>query len=447
MPELTLQDIEQITIDIRRQEVGYSHLLEELVDHVCCDVENEMLKGLSFSEAYKIVLMKIGPDQFRQIQKDTLFAVDLNYRHMKSTMKISGIAGTILLSFAALFKIQHWPFAGIMMTLGAFALAFVFLPSSLGVLWKETHNRKRLFLFISAFITGSLFIAGTLFKVQHWPAAGIILLISFLAALFMFFPSIISMIFADEADRSSRGVTTTAALGAIIYIMGLLFKIQHWPFASMLLIIGIFVLAFIALPWFTWLRWKDETAITPKFIFLLLACLSIIVPGALISMNLQYGYQEGQYSNIERQEAFSDYLSQSNSQLISEISDTSDIRTIGNIHSKTISLLTHIDDLKIKMTVQAGEQTGISEFLIPGTVYRDELDGMINQYISFIDEFLPGHFTDIVDPFLVLPSADDKSISPLSGLNSLGLLGSSILTCENAALRRIQNNKNLSAKR
>ena len=72
-------------------------------------------------------------------------------------MKISGIAGTVLLGFGALFKIQHWPLAGTMTTLGAVTLALVFMPSALGVLWKETHSRKRLFLFISAFLAGMLF--------------------------------------------------------------------------------------------------------------------------------------------------------------------------------------------------------------------------------------------------------------------------------------------------
>ena len=44
------------------------------------------------------------------------------------------------------------------MSLGALILAFVFLPSALNVLWKETHNRKRLFLVISAFFAGMLLI-------------------------------------------------------------------------------------------------------------------------------------------------------------------------------------------------------------------------------------------------------------------------------------------------
>ena len=60
MPELSLHHIDQISHDISRQEITFSHLLEDLIDHVCCDVENEMQKGLNFSEAYQQVKKKNG---------------------------------------------------------------------------------------------------------------------------------------------------------------------------------------------------------------------------------------------------------------------------------------------------------------------------------------------------------------------------------------------------
>jgi hypothetical protein len=105
MPELSLNDIDQISRDVNRQEITFSHLLEELIDHLCCDVENEMKKGLSFAEAYRSIKQKMGPRRIKEIQEETLYAVDTKYRKMKNTMKISGIAGTVLLGFAATFKI------------------------------------------------------------------------------------------------------------------------------------------------------------------------------------------------------------------------------------------------------------------------------------------------------------------------------------------------------
>ena len=167
MPELTLRDIEHIRREVNGQDICFSHLAEELIDHLCCDVENEMAGGLTFQDAYRNVKEKLGNRRLKEIQEETLFATDTKYRNMKNTMKISAIAGTVMIGFAALFKIMHWSGAGIMLTLGSLLLAFVFLPSALTVLWKETHSSKKLFLYISAFITAMLFIAGVTAKVQH----------------------------------------------------------------------------------------------------------------------------------------------------------------------------------------------------------------------------------------------------------------------------------------
>ncbi|MCU0460363.1 MAG: hypothetical protein MUE37_14910 [Bacteroidales bacterium] len=155
MPDLRVSDIDLIKQDVMSNEICFSHLADELIDHLCCDVENEMAGGLSFRDAWLKVKGSMGNRRLREIQEETLFAVDTKYRNMKNTMKISAIAGTIMLGFAALFKIMHWPGAGIMLTLGSLLLAFVFMPSALTVLWKETHSGKKLFLYVSAFITSN----------------------------------------------------------------------------------------------------------------------------------------------------------------------------------------------------------------------------------------------------------------------------------------------------
>ena len=72
MPELSIQNIERITRDVRKQEIVFSHLLDELIDHICCDVENEMQNGLTFLEAYSKVKQKIGSRRLKEIQEETL---------------------------------------------------------------------------------------------------------------------------------------------------------------------------------------------------------------------------------------------------------------------------------------------------------------------------------------------------------------------------------------
>jgi uncharacterized protein with PQ loop repeat len=184
-----------------------------------------------------------------------------------------------------------------MMSLGALFLAFIFLPSALSVLWKETHNTKRLFLFLSAFFAGILFIIGTLFKIQHWPMAGAILTLSALSGILFFIPALALSRFSDQENKAKRPVYILGAAGIVFYVAGLLFKIQHWPLATVFLVTGILLLFFLAFPLFTWLTWKEENHVSSRFIFLVIGSLLIIVPGALINLNLQHFYQEYYYTN------------------------------------------------------------------------------------------------------------------------------------------------------
>ena len=258
MPELSLLNIDQISNDIRKQEITFPHLAEELIDHICCDVEYEMKSGLSFHDAYLAVKEKIGHRRLKEIQEETLYAVDTKYRQMKSTMKISAIAGTVLLGFAALFKIMHWWGAGIMMILGAFILAFVFMPSALTVLWKETHSGKRLFLYISAFVTAMLFIIGVVSKIQHWPLAALIMMVASLSGIFAFIPALLAAKLKDQENRSKKIVYILGAAGLIFYTLALLCKIQHWPGASLFMVCGVVIIFLVVFPWYTWITWKED---------------------------------------------------------------------------------------------------------------------------------------------------------------------------------------------
>lgn len=284
MPDLTLQNIDRVSIDILKEEIVFSHLPDELIDHICCDIEYEMQSGLDFEEAYEKVRLKIGSRRLKEVQEETLYAVDTKYRHMKNTMKISAITGTVLLGFASLFKIHHWPSAGIMMTLGAICLALIFLPSALGVLWKETKSGKRIFLFISAFLAGMFFILGILFKVQHWPGAGLMLSLSYLSGVIFFIPALVFSLFRDPERRAKRPAYILAFAGVTLHMLGLLFKIQHWPYSGLLLTTGMSILFVIALPLYTWIKWKDEKYVKAEYIYLLIGSLAILIPSVLISI-------------------------------------------------------------------------------------------------------------------------------------------------------------------
>jgi hypothetical protein len=474
MPELSLHHIDQISRDISRQEITFSHLLEDLIDHVCCDVENEMQTGLNFAEAYHRVKKKMGLRRLKEIQEETLYAVDTKYRFMKNTMKISGVAGTVLFGLAALFKIQHWPGAGQMMTLGALLLAFVFLPSALSVLWKETHNRKRIFLVISAFFSGMLFILGTLFKIQHWPMAGSILTLAAISGILFFIPALALSRLSDQENKDKRPAYILGAAGIVLFCAGMLFKMQHWPLATLFIIIGIILLCFLAFPMFTWLTWKEESHISSKFIFLVIGFLLIVVPGAMITLNLQHSYQAYYYSNNDQQSVLYDYLFRNTSSLISRYKDSLNYHEMEQLHSKTTGILTIISNIEEKMVQESegkpdkpavsasqismtktGQKILYSElsrpfdpipvkvFLMPGCSTRKELNSSMAEYVNYLTSITRAEdllkYKKMLDAEIFLPAGnpDKGEISLMAGLHTLEIMKNGLLTVESCVLKTI----------
>jgi hypothetical protein len=471
MPDLSLHNIEEIALDIKKQEITFSHLLDDLIDHVCCDVEYEMQKGLSFGDAYIRVKKKMGSRRrIKEIQEETLYAVDSKYRNMKNTMKISGIAGTIMFGFATLFKIQHWPMAGVTMLLGAFILAFVFMPSALVVLWKETHNRNRLFIFISGFVTGMLFIFGTLFKIQHWPVAGIILSLSVLSAIFFFIPSLLINRLADPENKPKRLVYILGAAGAILYVAGTLFKIQHWPLASLFMVLSLIILFMVVLPWYTWLTWREERNISASFIFIIIGSLLIIVPGVLINLNLQNMYNGGYYPHLAQEEKLFDVSLSINKSLLAQYRDSLCYREMELLHGKTLSVVSFLDTVESRMVIKSEGKSGKAsvstdsvpqsvnrfeisntllkdpfnkvparELLMPGCSVRQELNKVLAEYMSYVASLDPDRnpdkFRGLLDPSIYLPSQSDLTL--LSALHTLDILKNNIVAVESHMLASI----------
>lgn len=473
MPELSLNNIDQISRDIRNQEITFSHLLEDLIDHICCDVENEMKRGLLFADAYRVVKNKMGSRRIKEIQEETLYAVDTKYRNMKKTMRISGIAGTILMGFAAMFKIQHWPYAGIMLTLGALILAFVFMPSALGVLWKESHNKKRILLFISAFFAGMFFILGIVIKIQHWPGAGIILSLAAISGILLFVPALVLSKLTNQEYRAKIPVYILGTLGMIDYIIGMFFKIQHWPMATTFMATGMVVLCFLTFPIFTWITWKEANHISSRFIFMIIGFLLIVIPGTMISLNLQNSYQNNYYRNNSQQTFMNNYLFKNNRITMSRL-DSLSYRRAELMHDRTRAVMTIISNIEEKMVLQsesasdrsavkpnliyateAGKEIEYSLLSIPFDTYppklflssgsstKQELNVSLAEYTSYLTTLMSAEdvlkYRKMIDTETFLPEAylQKGSMTLMSALHSLEMMKNGLLTVESSLLNEI----------
>jgi hypothetical protein len=108
---------------------------------------------------------------------------------MKKLIYISGLIAAIVLTVGTSFKIQHWPGAGILLTISITFFALFFVPAAL--LNNYQHVKKNAYLYISIFLTLLFSFAAALFKIQHWPGAGILVLIALIVPFLIFLPAYI----------------------------------------------------------------------------------------------------------------------------------------------------------------------------------------------------------------------------------------------------------------
>jgi hypothetical protein len=107
---------------------------------------------------------------------------------MKQKIYILGLITAIIISTGIILKVNHWPGAGILITAGIFILVFIFLPAALINNYKAEGNSQNRLLYIVTWITCFFVFIGMLFKVMHWPYAGIGLLIALPFPYIVFLP-------------------------------------------------------------------------------------------------------------------------------------------------------------------------------------------------------------------------------------------------------------------
>jgi hypothetical protein len=188
MADLTEQNIREIEVLVEARGVEMQELSYDLVDHICCMIEEKMESGINYASALEESIASFGKKGIRQIQEETTFLLTKNILAMRRTMHITGITAAILLLLGSIFKIQHWPGAAVMYILGAAALCFLFMPLFLTVRIKEKPGKLITISNIIGALGGAMLCIGILFKIMHWPFANILMNLGGFSLMLIFLP-------------------------------------------------------------------------------------------------------------------------------------------------------------------------------------------------------------------------------------------------------------------
>ena len=268
-----------IESDIKNAGLIISVLQEELIDHVCCEVEALMTGGKDFTEAYAIVKINVNLGTLQSIEKNTLLLIDKKYALMKTFMKISSNISLVFIAIGTLMKIYGLEGANIILVLGFAVLCIVFIPSLIYSFRKEHVNK---FLFKISALTGSIaFACGILFKVMSWTGANILLIISYFLILAISLPALLIDISKNSPDDTTRRLNTFGVLSLMVFVLSTMFKMFQLPGALILMITGAVMLVSIYLPAITYREFKKSGIITGRFIFLIILSIYVLTMSML----------------------------------------------------------------------------------------------------------------------------------------------------------------------
>ncbi len=84
MVELNAEQIKLVADHLAEDGLNYQPLQAELLDHVCCMIEEEMQNGMLFEEASKTVFEFFGKDELKNLQEQTISLTNKKSSFMKN---------------------------------------------------------------------------------------------------------------------------------------------------------------------------------------------------------------------------------------------------------------------------------------------------------------------------------------------------------------------------
>ncbi|HUX94441.1 MAG TPA: hypothetical protein VMV47_01805 [Bacteroidales bacterium] len=144
---------------------------------------------------------------------------------MKQKIYILGLITTVIIILGTLFKINHWPGAAIMIISGMVTLVLIFIPLALRNNFRTEGNRQHPGLYIVIWITCFVVFGGMLFKIMHWPGAGVALSLA-LPFPYVFFLPIYLVVTSRIKDYDINNTVNVLFLLAVISVFSALLALN-----------------------------------------------------------------------------------------------------------------------------------------------------------------------------------------------------------------------------
>ena len=138
---------------------------------------------------------------------------------MKKIIYFIALITTFLIVSGSLFKIMHLPGAAVMIIIGSFSFAFLFIPLIILKKFKEESFLKDQIIYSLGIILGTVLGLGFIFKIMHWPMATVLMLSSIILFNFLYVPAYFISRYNREELRYSTIINSVMmfSFGSILF--------------------------------------------------------------------------------------------------------------------------------------------------------------------------------------------------------------------------------------
>ncbi len=189
MYNISDSQVDFILDDIKKRGVELEDLQNNLLDHVCCIIENKMSSNQNFNEFYENTISKFYKTNLAEIEEETKNLLTFkNFYAMKRTMKITGIISTIFIILGVFLRLMHWPGSGLLLVVGLPLFGLIFMPLVIALKFKDDSQKKEKIIFSIGIAIGMIGLLGIGAKIMYWPLQYFLLRISFILFFTIFIP-------------------------------------------------------------------------------------------------------------------------------------------------------------------------------------------------------------------------------------------------------------------
>jgi hypothetical protein len=147
-------------------------------------------------------------------------------------MKLAEKILILIAIIGLIFKLMNWPFAGLILTISLTSLSILYIGFSYFLYKKTEKNNIALSIISGVFL--SILLNGILFKLMHWPLAGIQLLLGIMHTAIIFVIAFILFFTSDNLKQYCKKISIRTGIWLVIGILlysttttTTLIKIQH----------------------------------------------------------------------------------------------------------------------------------------------------------------------------------------------------------------------------